>query len=104
MPILSTEERFLTYVEESILFLTERRRASTKGEHKARQKTHMTNDKKRQVTALLDSKDNCRFSAYCEDRGSRKSPLIVRPIRDHLDRGNFQSQGKLFTEQSQHRQ
>ena len=34
--------------------------------------------------------------AYCEAKGHKKSPLIVRLIREHLDREGFSSQPGLF--------
>lgn len=37
-----------------------------------------------------------RFNAYCKAKGFKKSTLIVRLIREHLDRENFSSQPDLF--------
>jgi hypothetical protein len=48
-----------------------------------------------QVTVLLDDPDEERFSAYCTQRGFKKSTLIVRLIREHLDREGFATQGSL---------
>lgn len=49
-----------------------------------------------QVTVLLDEPDEERFSAYCTQRGFKKSTLIVRLIREHLDREGFASQPSLL--------
>ena len=47
---------------------------------------------RQQVTVLLDQKAGDRFSAYCEQRGFKKSTLIARLVREHLDREGFASQ------------
>jgi hypothetical protein len=49
-----------------------------------------------QVTVLLDEPAEERFSAYCAQRGFKKSTLIVRLIREHLDREGFASQPSLL--------
>lgn len=56
----------------------------------------MARGDKRQVTVLLEPKDDERFSAYCEQRGFKKSTLIVRLIREHLDDERFAAQPNLF--------
>lgn len=38
------------------------------------------------MTVLLDEEVDARFSAFCEDRGFKKSTLAARLIREHLDR------------------
>ena len=48
------------------------------------------------VVVLLNEGDDRRFEAYCEAKGHKKSPLIVRLIREHLDREGFVSQPGLF--------
>ena len=48
------------------------------------------------VVVLLKNGDGQRFEAYCEAKGHKKSPLIVRLIREHLDREGFSSQPGLF--------
>jgi hypothetical protein len=48
------------------------------------------------VVVLLKSGEGQRFEAYCEAKGHKKSPLIVRLIREHLDREGFSSQPGLF--------
>jgi hypothetical protein len=49
-----------------------------------------------QVTVLLDEADGERFAAYCSQRGFKKSTLIVRLIREHLERESFALQPNLF--------
>jgi hypothetical protein len=51
-----------------------------------------------QVTVLLGNADEERFSAYCTQRGFKKSTLIVRLIREHLNREGFALQPPLFDE------
>lgn len=38
------------------------------------------------VNVLLPQEEAERFEAYCKDKGFKKSTLIVRLIREHLDR------------------
>lgn len=56
----------------------------------------MAREHKKQVTVLLEPQEDRRFSAYCEEKGFKKSTLIARLVRDHLDNEGFQSQGELF--------
>ena len=37
------------------------------------------------ITALLDVDEFNRFDTYCRAKAFKKSPLIVRLIREHLD-------------------
>ena len=37
----------------------------------------------------MSDHDAGRFEAYCEAKGFKKSTLIARLIREHLDRENF---------------
>lgn len=48
------------------------------------------------VHVLIPQRDAERFEAYCEAKGFKKSTLIVRLIREHLDRERFESQQELF--------
>ena len=50
------------------------------------------------VSVLLPPDAATRFDAYCRERGYKKSTLIVRLIREHLDRENFPIQEMLFDE------
>ena len=43
------------------------------------------NRKRVKVSVLLDSEEFERFDAYCRETGFKKSTLIARLIRDHLD-------------------
>ena len=53
------------------------------------------------ISVLLDSDEAERFDAYCHERGFKKSTLIARLIRDHLDRERFRTQGSLFGERQE---
>lgn len=48
------------------------------------------------VHVLLSVDEAKRFDAYCRLKGFKKSTLIVRLIREHLDRENFEVQQSLF--------
>lgn len=48
------------------------------------------------ISVLLPSEEARRFEAYCTDTGHKKSTLIVRLIREHLDKEKFCLQGSLF--------
>ncbi len=52
-----------------------------------------TNSKK--ITVLLDEADFYRFDQFCRDRGFKKSTLLVRLIREFMDR-EFQEDMPLF--------
>jgi len=56
----------------------------------------MAREHKKQVTVLLEPQEDRRFSAYCEEKGYKKSTLIARLVREHLDGEGFQTQGELF--------
>jgi len=49
----------------------------------------------RKVTLLLPQEDFERFDSYCHKRGFKKSPLVVRLVRDYLDQESFFVQGQL---------
>lgn len=49
---------------------------------------------RKKITVLLDPRDADRFWAYCEERGFKKSTLIARLVRDHLDSQKFQMLGE----------
>jgi hypothetical protein len=48
------------------------------------------------IQVLISREDAARFEAYCRDRGFKKSTLIARLIRDHLDREHYRLQRGLF--------
>lgn len=50
---------------------------------------------KNKITVLLGPEEFKRFSAYCEEQGYKKSTLIARLVRDHLDAEEFQPQRPL---------
>jgi len=47
------------------------------------------------VTVLLSSSEFARLDAYCEEHGFKKSTLIARLIREHLDVQQFPRQEVL---------
>lgn len=47
------------------------------------------------ITVLLAEADFARFDAYCEERGFKKSTLISRLIREHLDAEHYCVQARL---------
>jgi hypothetical protein len=49
------------------------------------------------VHVLLPDEDAVRFDAYCKAKGHKKSTLIVRLIREHLERERFVVQRELFS-------
>lgn len=48
------------------------------------------------VHVLIPDEEADRFDAYCRTKGFKKSTLIVRLIREHLDREGFKAQAELF--------
>jgi len=48
------------------------------------------------IQVLLNRPEAERFEHFCTSRGHKKSTLIARLIRDHLDREGFASQGEFF--------
>ena len=53
----------------------------------------MAKKKRKTVTVILRSEEHKRFVSYCSARGFKKSTLIVRLIRDHLNAEQFMVQG-----------
>lgn len=51
--------------------------------------------KRNKITVLLDTEEFERFDKYCEKRGYKKSTLIARLIREHLDGRAFHLQRDL---------
>lgn len=43
----------------------------------------------KRVQVLMPPDDAGRLDAFCQDRGHKKSTLIARLIRDHLDREGY---------------
>ena len=52
-------------------------------------------EKRYQITVLLDQEEHVRFKAYCDERGFKKSTLVARLIRDHLDDEGYRLQRRL---------
>ena len=48
------------------------------------------------ISVLVPAAEARRFEAYCTETGHKKSTLIVRLIREHLDRERFFLQGSLY--------
>lgn len=51
------------------------------------------------ITVLLSETEFHRFDTYCEERGFKKSTLIARLVREHLDNECFPEQGALVFEE-----
>jgi len=49
------------------------------------------------ISVLLDDDESARFDAYCASQGYKKSTLIVRLIKEHLDKEGFPFQGSLLS-------
>jgi hypothetical protein len=43
------------------------------------------------IQVLMSNQDAGRFDAYCVAKGFKKSTLIARLVREHLDRENFKT-------------
>ena len=43
------------------------------------------------VQVLMSPREAERFNAYCREMAYKKSPLIVRLVREHLDREGFRT-------------
>jgi len=48
------------------------------------------------VQVLMPREEAERFDEYCREKGFKKSPLIVRLVRDHLNRESYRTQRDLF--------
>lgn len=53
------------------------------------------------ITVLLPGEEYERFQAYCRERGFKKSTLIARLIREHLDSEGYKAQRALPFERRQ---
>ena len=52
-------------------------------------------EKRFQITVLLNQEEHVRFKEYCDERGFKKSTLVARLIRDHLDNEGYRLQRSL---------
>lgn len=57
----------------------------------------------RRIQVLVPEREADRFEAYCREKGFKKSTLIVRLIREHMDQVGFRTQGRLFDDDSHER-
>ncbi len=55
----------------------------------------MPQKKQSKITVLLDADGFDRFERFCDLQGFKKSTLIARLIREHLDREDFEVQESL---------
>ena len=51
--------------------------------------------KRNKITVLLDESEFRRFEAFCLERGHKKSTLIARLIREHLNSEGVTMQEEL---------
>ncbi|MGD1885036.1 MAG: DUF6290 family protein [Paracoccaceae bacterium] len=51
------------------------------------------------VTVILNEEEGEVFEAYCEANGFKKSTLINRLIREHIENSGFKLQRNLFSSQ-----
>ena len=52
-------------------------------------------DTKSKITVILPAEEFERFESYCQEQGFKKSTLIARLIRDHLDATAYRLQREL---------
>ncbi len=48
------------------------------------------------ISVLVPDDEARRFEAFCHERGYKKSTLIVRLIKEHLDREQYPFQASLL--------
>lgn len=48
------------------------------------------------VQVLMPRDEADRFTDYCREKGFKKSSLIVRLVREHMDRESYRQQRDLF--------
>ena len=51
--------------------------------------------KNNKITVILPAEEFHRFESYCQDQGFKKSTLIARLIRDHLDSATHRPEREL---------
>jgi hypothetical protein len=52
-------------------------------------------ERKTKISVVLPTAEYERYEAYCAEKGYKKSTLIARLVRDHLDEASFQLQRRL---------
>ena len=55
----------------------------------------MGKPRRTKISVLLNDEELERLERYCIQRGHKKSTLIARLIRDHLDAEQFRVQGEF---------
>ncbi|MFT0850326.1 hypothetical protein VRY85_06030 [Achromobacter sp. F4_2707] len=50
----------------------------------------------KKISVLVPDPEARRFEAFCNDRGHKKSTLIVRLIKEHMDREQYPFQESLL--------
>ena len=50
---------------------------------------------RRTITVLLPDAEYIRFHKYCQSKGFKKSTLLARLIREHLNAENYADQAEL---------
>ena len=58
-------------------------------------------ESKRKISVFLPADLFRRFNAYCVNRGYKKSPLIARLIREHMDEEDISANGERDTNQGE---
>jgi len=56
------------------------------------------------IQVLMSKAEADRFDIYCRTKGYKKSPLIARLVREHLDQEAFNPQQDLFNPQQRGRE
>lgn len=56
---------------------------------------------KTKVTVLLSAQEFARLDAYCKERGFKKSTLLARLAREHMNHEGFRTQMEMFEEEPQ---
>jgi hypothetical protein len=69
-----------------------------RGQPTFHQEYEMTARSDRRVQVLLTEDEAARFERYCHDHGHKKSTLLVRLLREFLDREGYPNQKSLFTQ------
>lgn len=52
------------------------------------------------ITVILKAEEGEAFEAYCDSNGFKKSTLISRLIREHIENSGFRHQPNLFSHSS----
>lgn len=62
-------------------------------------KAPLANKKRKSINVILSAEEYRRFQRYCTARGYKKSTLLARLLRDHLNAEKFTIQTDLPLEQ-----